>query len=141
MGRVIPDTEPEIFFAGAAKATTSTEKKTTTYSERLVKYIPAEVLAGYIFAGSLISSINSPTGRVIYLVVLIVLCLIAIPIQYQKLIERGKRARKHMFISELAFLAWAYGIGGPFAVLGWHHPAMAGLILVAFTFLAPWFEP
>lgn len=139
MSRVIPDSEPEVFFAGAAASAEAKEKKSTSYSERLIKFIPAEVLAGYVSVSPLMGTIPSHAGKIAFVAALVVLCLAAIPIHYRTLLGRSKRARKHILISQVAFLAWAYGIGGPFIVLGWHHPAAAGLGLVAVTFIAPKF--
>ena len=141
MSRVIPDSEPRALFAAPAKSTPSDSREQNTYSDRLVKYIPAEVLAGYIFVGSQTATFKTQEGKIIFLLALIALCLVAIPIHYTKIVLPGKKARKHILISEAAFVVWAYAIGGPVALLGWHHPAIAGLIMVAFTFLSPLFKP
>lgn len=141
MGRVILDSVPEIFFAGSTKRTEPDHKEETTYSERLVKFIPAEVLAGYIFVGAHTSQFETRESKIIFLLVLIATCLVAIPIQYGRLIPRGRKARKHVLISCGAFVVWAYAIGGPFAAVGWHHPAIASLVMVMFTFLTPLIKP
>jgi len=141
MSRVIPDSEPEVFFAAPAKRPSPENRKETTYSERLVKYIPAEVLAGYIFVGSQTAHFETHSSKVIFLLTLIGLCVVAIPIHYRQILPRTKKARKHMLISQVAFLVWAYAIGGPVAVVGWHHPGIGGLVMVAFTFLIPLFKP
>lgn len=139
MSRVIPDSEPEVFFAGTAGTSEAKVSKATNYSERLIKFVPAEVLAGYVSVSPLMGTVVSHSGKITFVAILVVLCLLAIPIHYRTLLGRTKRARKHILISQVAFLAWAYGIGGPFIALGWHHPAAAGLGLVAVTFLAPKF--
>lgn len=141
MSRVIPNTESALLFAGPPKQNSSGSQGSPGYSERLIKFIPAEILAGYVFVGSHVFHFKSFKGQVIFVVSLIAVCLAAIPIHYRVLRPRAKKIWKHALISCLAFLVWAYAMGGPLAVLGWHHPAIAGLIMVTFTFFAPLFKP
>jgi hypothetical protein len=58
-------------------------RKETTYSpnsERLLKYIPTEVLAGYIFEGWQTAHFETHSGKVTFLLTLVALCLVAIRI-------------------------------------------------------------
>jgi hypothetical protein len=141
MSRVILDTPPKALFAAPARKSKINETTDNTYSDRLIKFIPAEVLAGYISAGNYTTSFRSYTSKVTFLIILILLCLTAIPIYYRSIAPKGGTLLKHIAISELAFIAWAYAIGGPIAEVGWHHPAIGGLLMVAFTFLTPLIKP
>ncbi len=114
---------------------------TSTYSERLAKYVPAEVLAAYIAACSYVPTFETDQSKVIAFLVILFVSLVAVPIYYTKILPDGYSARMNCLVSMAALLVWAYAIGGPFAQLGWHHPGIGGILLVAFTLLSGAIKP
>ena len=41
----------------------------------------------------------------------------------------------HIIIATISFIVWAFATGGPFACLGFWSPAIAGIVLAAYTVL------
>jgi hypothetical protein len=45
----------------------------------------------------------------------------------------------HVGLSMVAFVIWIYSMGGTFDKLGWHVPYIGSLLVLAFTFVSPYF--
>lgn len=107
------------------------------YKSRLLKYIPAEIVALYITLDAMIRSGNPP-WRQMGLWVAFWVTLVGVPAY----LWRVQRVRKwvQLLISTTAFAVWVFAIGGPFAVLSWYSPLLGGLVLVAYTFFIPIIE-
>jgi hypothetical protein len=132
----------DLLAAGPGKKAHVVKPDESSYSERLAKYVPSEVLAAaYIFASNLIGTYQTREHQMIAFFVLLGICLLAIPLYYWKLTPLGKSSRLHCVVSLIAFLVWAYAMGGPFVALGWHRAATSGLILVAFTLFSGVIKP
>jgi hypothetical protein len=127
--------------AGPGKKAHVAKTDESSYSERLAKYVPSEVLAAYIFASNLIGTYQTREHQMIAFFVLLGICLLAIPLYYWKLTPPGKSSLVHCSVSMIAFLVWTYAMGGPFVMLGWHHAATSGIILVAFTLFSGVIKP
>jgi len=131
----------DLMAAGPGKKTHVAKADDTTYSERLAKYVPSEVLAAYIFASNLIGTYQTRPHRIVAFFVLLGVCFVAVPLYYWKITPPGKSSRLNCIVSMIAFLVWAYAMGGPFVELGWHHAATSGIVLVAFTLFSGAIKP
>ncbi|WP_022668023.1 adenylylsulfate reductase subunit beta [Desulfospira joergensenii] len=106
------------------------------YKSRLLKYIPAEIIALYMTLDSLIRSLEkTPIG--IYWVI-VIFCLVSTYLYLWRVQKVKKQAQ--LFISVMACLVWIFAIGGPFAYLNWYNPVYGGLLLPAYTFSIAIFE-
>lgn len=109
-------------------------------AERIVKYIPAEVVAFYLAALGIIQTVpdrpESSTKNGAYLAVLIV-GVIAAPL-YIAVVGRKGQAGKGLLVawSVPAFLVWAYNLGGMFKVWEVHEPWIGSLLLLFITLVA-----
>jgi|SRR6267378_8652686 len=119
---------------GAASVLASGSKP-DDYFSRLLKYIPAEVVALYVSAEGVV-----PAGhpkRLMYLWAIFVFCSIATPV-YMFFTARDETTKKPIWIQTLiatiAFPVWAYALGGPFTTLSWFEPFVGSLLLMAVTF-------
>ena len=115
----------------------TTQDQGDAYVERLLKMIPAEVMAVYLsIQGILLSALSGQESQLqawlwgTFAVLLVgnVLYLrrfnkVTDPIQYG--------------ILTLAFVIWVLTLGGPFVFLSFYEPFMGSIILVLFTFFAP----
>lgn len=85
---------------------------------RLVKYIPAEVLSGYLFLSGLIgaagpqSNLRTPGAWLLFVV-----GLVLTPVYLWKIGKPIGVQWWHLPISTISFVLWAYALGGPFASL------------------------
>jgi hypothetical protein len=107
------------------------------YSDRLIKYIPAEVVALYLTLDALIRSAPEVPSYVYWGV--LIFCFVGTYLYLWRIQKVKKQLQLH--ISGGAFLVWVFAIGGPFAHLGWYNPLYAGLLLPMFTFLVALVEP
>src|SRR5260370_34087312 len=97
------------------------------YLGRLVKYVPAEIIALYLTVAGIIPP--DPTGRPRATVPWVVFfgCLVLVPVFTWVATTRHGRPplTAQVVISTLAFPIWAFAIGGPFASLAWVPPRVA----------------
>lgn len=110
------------------------------YRDRLLKYIPADVVAIYLTLTGLIKSADPKTTPVQTLgwIVFGVLLVVSIPWQ-RKVVKIEKWGQ--IAIGTGAFVVWAISLGGPFATaLDWYRPLYASMLLALYTFLIPLLE-
>lgn len=102
-----------------------------TYTSRLIKYIPAEVIALYLTLDTLIRSKGE-----LHLAMYWGVFLFGIVATYLYL-WRVQKVNKQLqlLISVIAYCVWVFAIGGPFVHLSWYDPLYAGLLLPSYTFL------
>lgn len=116
------------------------------YWNRLLKYIPIDVIGVYLAATGAVSSVSGHTKREAVLWIIFGVVLVVTPI-YLRNVAGVVRSRQ-LAISAAAFAVWAFALGGPFAE-SWsgYEPWMGSLaiILSAFVFgafkLAPLQQP
>jgi hypothetical protein len=106
------------------------------YTDRLIKYIPAEIIAFYLALKPFFIKETPNVQWVIFAVLLVV------TVVYLRL-ARGVGKWIQIIISVLAFAIWIFAIGGPFSELNWYnnHPVLQPLILGSFTILVPFYKP
>lgn len=105
------------------------------YSEKLLKYIPAEILTLYVTLDSVAKSASDfPT---IMHWVIFILGLIATYAYGNKILKIASVPQ--LCLSTVAFFVWTLSIGGPFEIIG--TPEWVGaMILPIFTFTIPFFN-
>jgi Kef-type K+ transport system membrane component KefB len=113
------------------------------WGERVAKYVPAEVLSFYLPANATIDAAapadaNARIGCYIFIFILGLVCTTAF------LFKAARPQRPPMvqlIISSIAFVLWAYYLGGVFTMLGWHNNLIAAIALGSFTLVAGLVEP
>jgi hypothetical protein len=109
-----------------------------SYLDRLMKMIPAEVIALYLVGSSLI-----PKEQSIGLVVWSVVCLIGVILLRAygtaDSTENKPTDWTHTIISAVAFVIWIYSLGGPFEAYKLQIPWIGSLAILAYTFFVPIF--
>ncbi len=104
------------------------------YYSRLVKLIPAEVIAFYLALDTLASTL--PEKQVLLWVV----SGIAVAGAWFYLGRvAGVTSVVQRLLSIAALVIWIYVTGGPFAALSWYSATYGKLVLVVFTFAVPLF--
>ncbi len=101
------------------------------YVDRLFKYIPAELVAGYIFVLGIVKRLTD-TGevRVIHWLLFFIFCVLT-PL-YLWRIQKVLKLQQHI-ISFLSFVVWVFALGGPFALFSWYNPLYGEILLPVFT--------
>jgi hypothetical protein len=105
-----------------------------TYKDRLVKYIPPDVIGAFTAIEGLLNGSKSPFAAPLGWIVFIVISLTT-PFYLVKI--GGIRKPLQVCISTAAFLIWAFAYPGPpFGSLP-VDPLISSVILALFTFLVP----
>jgi hypothetical protein len=116
--------------------------KPDDYLSRVLKYIPAEIVALYVSAGGVVPK-DHPHKFVILWTILI-LCGIATPI-YMFVFARDEVTKKPIWkqivVATIAFPVWAFALGGPFIDLAWYEPFIGSLVLMFVTFVLGAMKP
>jgi hypothetical protein len=113
-----------------------------TYKDRLLKYIPAEVVALYLtLHGSAAAARDTiPQAPVQWAIFAILLA--ATPLYTLRItkIPGAVPAKRQAGIAMGAFLVWVFALGGPFTQLSWYQGIYGTLLLPLYTFFVPFVE-
>lgn len=104
------------------------------YSDRLIKLIPAEVIGVYF---SMVTLLKSSKDDVANLVPWLVFAFGALATLFYLRVTLKVLNARQLTLSVIAFCVWAFTIGEPFSQLAWYNGTYAGLMLIAYTFMAP----
>ena len=128
-------------FKFAAQEPPPDSKVTDSYFEKLVKYIPADILAAYVAITGITASVNPPLwlGWGVFGVLLV---LTPLYICYVKTTPKGILSSKifHGVAACLAFSAWVFAMGGPFTMFAWYQPYLGSVVLILTTLIIPVLE-
>jgi hypothetical protein len=100
------------------------------YKDRLLKYIPGEVVTLYL---TLTALQGTATGLPWWLGWMIFL-VCAVGTWFYLHVVLDVNDRTQLIISTISFGVWVFALGGPFKDLSWYKPIYGGLLLPAFTF-------
>lgn len=111
-------------------------KAPDSYTDRLLKYVPAEVVALFITLDALARS-SADIPLFVYWAIFL-FCMAGTYLY----LWRVAKVRKHaqLAVSTVAFVVWVFALGGPFAQFDWYTPIYGGLLLPIFTFAIALYE-
>lgn len=124
---------------------------TDDYTTRIVKYIPAEVLAFYLAADKLFAKatdvVNANIAEMFvnthlryFSIAVFVIALVGTPLYIRQQATDDEPWRVQATVSTLAFLIWAYAVQGQiFAPV--YSSAIAAFLLLVFTFASGFVKP
>jgi len=121
--------------ADKVKALQTDTPKPDDYLSRLIKYIPTEIIALFVFIHPSLPE-KDPDIQT-YNWILFAFCVVVTPLylwRLQKVTKVGQLA-----ISTLACALWIFATGGPFAYWDWYksHLFVATVVPALYTFLIP----
>lgn len=109
-------------------------KSASNPGERILKFMPVEIVSGYLFVIGLVIAAPSGTLRSIAAWVVFAAGLIVTPIFLTRAYHPEANMRPQIWIATIAFPLWAYALGGPFAIppadkyyAGWLGAVLVGL--------------
>lgn len=117
--------------------------KPDSYVDQVLKYIPSEIVAAFLFMDGILRSSGKATVLYFWLIFIFLLAITPFYIWAvtSEKVESTGAARKpawdQIIISFFSFAVWVFAIGGPFKFLSWYDPAYGSTSLVLFTFLPP----
>jgi hypothetical protein len=135
MGRLVEPQEAE-------GRTRSVGTSGNDYVERVAKYIPAEVVAGYLAIMGMIEAADEKNSARLGLAWgLFVIAVIVTPV-YLTMVGKPRGPQKiTVWISTFAFVVWAYALGGPFEMSGYYNGLLGSVAVGVVTWLSGLFVP
>jgi putative Mn2+ efflux pump MntP len=124
----------------------STDVKLDGYFDKLMKYIPSEIIGAWIAIKGLIKSASGvPVNNVLWILFIILTGLTAVYIFKQISVPEQTSSKSEkssittqVIISTLAFIVWAFAIGDePFSSLPLYQPVYGSIILILFNLIVP----
>jgi hypothetical protein len=109
--------------------------KPDDYFSRVIKYIPAEIVALYVSAGGIVPKGHLHEFDILWAI--FAACAVATPLYMLKVARdevTKKPIWKQIIVATIAFPVWAFALGGPFAHLSWYEPFIGSLVLMFVTF-------
>jgi hypothetical protein len=124
------------------KLETTSSSKVDTYFDKVVKYIPGDIVGAWVAVSGLISAgTDIPKTTLLWIAFVIGLVLTAIW-TWKQTTERFKpTAITQILISAGAFIVWVFALGGPFATLEFYRPLYGSLGLIFYTLLVALINP
>ncbi len=122
----------------AATAIQSINVSKDDYFNRLLKYIPAEIVGLYLTLDNIIN-IQKEGSHAWMSWFIFAVCLILIPLYLNRVLNVKKKIQ--ILISSLSFVVWVYALGGPFATCGLFNNLFAALLLPIYTVLVSIIKP
>ncbi len=103
------------------------------YFDRLFKYIPAELVAGYIFVLGVVNKLSDASEIRIFQWLLFIIFCILTPL-YLRRVQKVLKVQQQI-ISVLSFIVWVFALGGPFTLYAWYDPVYGAILLPVFTLI------
>jgi|ERR1019366_242591 hypothetical protein len=108
------------------------------YTDRIIKLVPSEVVAAWVAVNSLIAAAQGPKqpGTRILTFLFVVFAVLAAAYTWRNTEEKfAPKAYLQTTVSTIAFVVWAYAVGGPFPawIPGLYNPLFGGILLIVFT--------
>jgi len=104
------------------------------YFDRVLKYIPGEVVAGWVTITGIIASVSSGDNAVLLWVLFGVFMLLTAAYTWKLTNVAGQPpAVKQIVIATIAFIIWAFALGGPFATIEGYSALWGSAALIVYT--------
>lgn len=136
------DLQKATLHKGPGATASSADSTSDNYTDKIVKLLPAEIVAAYIAIASLIDSVN--TEQVIDAIHwgAFGVLLVCTPFYIKKITSKPLQARTdQIIICTISFILWAFAFGGPFATFEWYDTSLGdvikGVLLILWTVVSP----
>ena len=114
------------------------EVEISSYADKVVGFIPGDVVAAYTTAAGLISAAQGVSQATLLWIVAAGGLLFTAFWTNQQTKKKGKpTAVWQIIISTAAFAVWVFALGGPFATLKWYNQVYGSLLLIGYTLAVP----
>jgi hypothetical protein len=112
------------------------------YFDKIVKYIPADIIGAWIFAaGAIKGATDVPSQGLLWVVFGVLLIITPIWILRLTALPGRPPSTVQAAISTGAFAVWVFALGGPFAEMSFYRPLYGSLLLAFYTLVAPLINP
>jgi hypothetical protein len=108
------------------------------YFDRVIKYIPSDVVGAWVAATGIIQSNavdKDQSARVLWIAFAFGTIFTALWMWRQTSAPGKSPAVAQITIATGSFIVWVFALGGPFATLSWFQTYMGSLVLIGYTLL------
>ncbi len=113
-----------------------------TYFDRLVKYLPTDIIFAWVTVLGLVDSSTSiPKNALLWIMFVLFTLITAVWILRQTHISGKPLAITQTIISTGAFIVFAFALGKPFEILSFYKPLYGSLLLIFYTLLVSFIIP
>lgn len=104
------------------------------YFDKVIKYIPADIVGAWIAVTGLINSDSgAPTALLLWITFGAGIILTLLWTLKQTSVPNKKPAMTQVLVSTGSFMVWVFALGGPFATLSFYRPLYGSLLLIFYT--------
>ncbi len=111
------------------------------YSDKLIKNIPADIVAAWIAVTGLIAGDPDAPKTVLWIAFALGVVLTAVWTWRQTTAPNKPTATTQIAISTGSFMVWVFALGGPFTGLNFYRPLYGSLLLILYTLIVPLVNP
>jgi ABC-type polysaccharide/polyol phosphate export permease len=112
------------------------------YFDKLLKYIPTEIVGGWVALTGLIKgSSDIPATPLLWGFFIFFIGLTALYIFQQTSEPNKSPALTQIVVSMGAFTIWVFALGEPFASLSFYRPVYGSIALILYTLVIPLINP
>lgn len=112
------------------------------YFDKLIKYIPTEVVGGWIAITGIIKSVSDiPTNTFLWILLVIFTALTSLYILKQTFEPKKPLAIQQMILSTIAFVVWVFALGSPFDTLDFYKSVYGSIVLILYNLFIPLINP
>jgi hypothetical protein len=119
--------------------------KIDNYFDRIIKYIPADIIGAWIATVGIVSSFSkgsdAPKETILWVAFFIGIILTAMWTWKQTTVQGKPVAKTQIIISIGAFIVLVFALGEPFAGLSWYDPGYGSLSLIFYALLVGMITP
>ncbi|BAZ71207.1 hypothetical protein ACE1AT_23735 [Pelatocladus sp. BLCC-F211] len=121
---------------------TSSETKIDTYTDKLIKYIPSDIVGAWVAASGLIQGAADVPQNTLFWIAFVIGVTLT-PIWTLRMTrEKDKTpAKTQAIISTGAFIVWVIALGEPFSSFPFYRPVYGSLLLLLYTLIVALITP
>jgi hypothetical protein len=121
---------------------TGANAEVDTYVDRIVKYIPSDIVAAWIaLTGLIAGAADIPAAKTLWIVFAVMVAITFIWVWRQTRTASAPPSMVQALISTGSFVVWVFALGGPFANLSWYAPAYGSIVLILYTLISAMIIP
>ena len=105
-----------------------------TFFDRVIKYIPSDIVGGWVALTGVIASAQTiPAATVLWIVFAVMVALTYVWTLRQTKAPGLLPAKTQALVSTGSFAVWVFALGGPFEHLGWYERVYGSIALILYT--------
>ena len=107
------------------------------YFDRLLKYIPSDIVAAWVAIIGLIAAAEGvPVPTLLWIMFAVFVVMTAVWTYMQTREADMPPAKTQIAIATISFIVWVFALGGPFVYLDFYNPIYGSIVLIMYSLVA-----